>query len=58
MSEPMLHTKILYLVSELMLHTKCVMFEHILHTNMTLFSVRTNGTYENVLCPNLCYTRI
>ena len=58
MSEPMLHTKIWCLVSELMLYSKYVMFEYMLHTNIRLFSVRTNVTYENLLCPNICYTRI
>ena len=32
MSEPMLDTKIW--LSDIMLHTKCVMFEHMFHTNM------------------------
>ena len=48
MSEPMLHMKICSLVSELMLQTKCVMSKHILHTNMRLYSARTNVTYEKV----------
>ena len=29
-----------------------------LHTNIRLFSVWTYVTYENVLCPNTCYTWI
>ena len=35
---------------------KCVMFEHLLHTNMKYF-VHTYVTYENVIWPNLCYTQ-
>ena len=48
MSEPIMHRKIWYLLSEIMLHLTCVRSEHMLHTNMRLFSVRTNVTYENV----------
>ena len=33
---------------------KCVMFEHLLHTNMRY---NTYVTYENVIWPNLCYTQ-
>ena len=69
LSELILHTKmhnvrthaaqeIWCLVSKVMLHTKCVMTEHMLHTSMRLFLVQTNATYENVYCPNICYTRI
>ena len=38
--------------------TKCVMFEHMFHTNMRLYYVRINVTYENVQCPNIYYIRI
>ena len=37
-----------------MLHTKSVMTVHLLHTN-EMHSVRTYATYENAICPNLCY---
>ena len=59
----MLNTKIWCLVSELMLHPKCVMSEHMLHTNMWFFFlffffelmlhtkiyVRTYVTNENMM---------
>ena len=33
------------------------MSEHMLYTNMRLFSVRNNDAIENIICPKLCHTR-
>ena len=54
MSVPMLHSKI-FLVSELMFHTKiCNVRTHVTHEKM-MYHIRTNVTYENVICANICF---
>ena len=52
MSKPMLDTKIWLLVSELMLHAKCIMSEY------EIISSKLIVKYENVFCRNICHTRI
>ena len=58
MSELILHTNIRLFLSELMVHTKMCYVRTYAMNEYEMFSVRTYVTYENIMCPKLCYTRI
>ena len=55
MPEHMLHKNMKCALSQLMVHTKNVR-TYVTHVNM-MFLIQDAVTYDNVICPNLCYPR-